>query len=41
MRRIILCVLNLPHRHNSVNSTAADSSDGWFQSEPLDAASVQ
>jgi hypothetical protein len=41
MRRIILCVLNLSHRHNSVNSTPADSGVVWFQYEPLDAASVQ
>jgi hypothetical protein len=41
MRTIILCVFNIPHRHNSVNSTPADSGDGWFQFEPLDAASVQ
>ena len=41
MRRVTLCVLNLPRRHNSVNSTPADSGSGWFQFEPLEAASVQ
>lgn len=41
MRRIMLWVFNLPHRHNSVNSTPVDRGDGWFQFEPLDAVSVQ
>jgi len=41
MRRIMLRGFNLPHRHNSVNSTPVDRGDGWFQFEPMDAASVQ
>jgi len=41
MRRITISVLNFPRRHNSVNSTPAESGDGWFQFEPLEAASVQ